>query len=291
MKKPQQDEVVLNINDGSVAVPAKEPEAEGKKKGSVCTPKVPLRIQLKKIFHFLRMRVIFLPILFIFLFTITPSTYDAMMYFYMNELGFDYEFIGRIQLVASLAMMVGIFVYRRWLFKYSFKSLLVFSTITVTIFSLIQLMQILRINVALGIPDTYLALSLDLITNSLAQLQTMPVLVLACKLCPRHLEAAIYESILGIKNLAYFLSYRLGGVSMYVLGITAKNFSRLWILSLVSTLFPVITLVLLAVVPIKSSYGEEFELLERKMKQDETEREGLMKEQQQKYTSPTHARG
>jgi len=183
----------------------------------------------------------------------------------MNELHFDYEFIGRIQLVSSLAMMCGIIVYYRWLSKHTFKKLITISTIFATIFNLIQLMQILRINIKLGIPDTYLALSLDLITNSLAQLQLMPVLVLACKLCPKHLEAAIYESILGIKNIAYFLSYRSGGLLISWLGITAKNFENLWILSLISTLFPIITLGFLCFIPIKQDYKEEFEQLKKNM--------------------------
>ena len=217
-------------------------------------------------FRFLKLKAILLPIIFIFLFTLTPSTYDAMFYFYMNELHFDYEFIGRIQLVSSLAMMVGTIIYYKWLYTHSFKRLITIATIIVTLFNLVQLLQILRVNVKIGIPDTYLALSLDLITNSLGQLQLIPVLVLACKLCPKNLEAAIYESILGIKNIAYFLSYRAGGILTSFLGITATNFTNLWILSLISMIFPVITLCLLCFIPIKTDYKEEFELLEKCMK-------------------------
>ncbi len=254
-----------------------EKERNGKAKKSGSPPGAnSWRNQVKKIFRFLKIKVIFLPIMFIFLFTITPSTYDAMMYFYMNELHFDYEFIGRVNLVSSAAMMVGILLYYRWLCKYSFKPLITFSTIVATVFNLLQLLQILRVNVALGIPDTYLALSLDLLTNSLAELQLMPVLVLACKLCPKKLEAAIYESILGIKSIAYFMSYRIGGFLMYMLGITATDFHNLWVLSMVSTLFPLLTLALLCFVPIKSSYQEEFELLEKTMKRADDENESLV---------------
>lgn len=222
--------------------------------------------KLKKIYQFLKMKVILLPIIFIFLFTITPSTYDGMMYFYINELKFDYEFIGRIQLVSSLAMITGIVIYYNWLSDNPFKKLIIGCTIVATIFNLLQLILIMRWNHFIGIPDTYLSLSLDLATNTLAELQLLPVLVLACKLCPKHLEATIYEVILGIKNFAFVISYRTGGLIMMWLNITKDNFKNLWILVTISSLFPLITLTILLFVPIKTDYKEEFEKLENKMK-------------------------
>ena len=218
--------------------------------------------QIRRIWCFVKMREIFLPLIFIFLFTLTPSTYDAMFYFYIYELDFDYEFIGRIQFVASLAMFLGIVIYYNFLSTSPFKKLIIGCTIVASIFYLLQLVLVLRWNLALDIPDTYLSLTLDLATNTLAELQTMPVLLLACKLCPRDLEASIYEVILGIKNLAYMISYRSGGWFMKWLGITTTDFNNLWILIVISSLFPLITLVILIFVPIKVTYKEEFEKLE-----------------------------
>ncbi len=233
--------------------------------------RIPARVQIKRILRFVRIKTIFLPILFIFVFTLTPSTYDAMMYFYMNELGFDYEFMGRMQLSCSVGMMVGIFIYSHWLAHLPFKFQLVFSTITVAIFNMIQLMQILRMNVPFGVADSYLSIFLTFMINLLGEFQLMPILIFGCKLCPRDLEAAIYDCILGVHAVAYMVSYRLGGTAMSLLNITAKDFSNLWILAMVSALLPLLSLLLLVVTPIKTSYKEEFEQLEREMKQDEGE--------------------
>eukprot|EP00826_Nyctotherus_ovalis_P054884 TRINITY_DN7237_c0_g1_i12.p2 TRINITY_DN7237_c0_g1~~TRINITY_DN7237_c0_g1_i12.p2 ORF type:complete len:222 (+),score=61.11 TRINITY_DN7237_c0_g1_i12:244-909(+) len=213
--------------------------------------------------------MIYLPIIFIFLFTITPSTYDAMMYFYMQELKFNYEFIGRIQLVSSLAMLLGIAIYYKWFYATSFKPMVIISTLTATFFNLVQLILVLRLNKKIGIPDTYFALTLDLVTKTLTELQALPTLVLACKLCPKDLEASIYECVMAIKNLAFLISYRSGGWLMMWLGITFTNFKNLWLQIVIASLFPILTLALLFIIPIKIDYKEEFEKLESKMRDQE----------------------
>lgn len=233
------------------------------------TGKRTLGQKLKRIWHFLRIRMIYLPIIFIFLFTITPSTYDAMMYFYMQELKFNYEFIGRIQLVSSLAMLLGIAIYYKWFYASSFKPMVIISTLMATFFNLMQLILVLRLNKKIGIPDTYFALTLDLVTKTLAELQTLPTLVLACKLCPKDLEASIYECVMAIKNLAFLISYRSGGWLMIWLNITSTNFKNLWLQIVIASLFPLLTLALLFIIPIKIDYKEEFEKLENKMRNQE----------------------
>lgn len=77
----------------------------------------------------------------------------------------------------------------------------------------------------------------------------MPIMVLACKICPKNVEASFYAFVLAIINAGYLASYSMGGALTKFLGITATNFDNFWILILISSLFPVVTMLALFFVP------------------------------------------
>ena len=60
-------------------------------------------------------------------------------------------------------------------------------------------------------------------------------------------------------NLGYLVSYQLGGLLTYGLGITALEFGNLWILVLLSAAFPLLTQVFLLFLPEKYDVNEEIQ--------------------------------
>lgn len=70
----------------------------------------------------------------------------------------------------------------------------------------------------------------------------MPIMVLACQLCPKDVEATFYSFQLAVINLGYLISYQIGMWLMVTLGITSDNFDGLWLMILVASLYPVLTL-------------------------------------------------
>jgi hypothetical protein len=89
------------------------------------------------------------------------------------------------------------------------------------------------------------------------ELHLMPLMVLACKMCPKQVEASFYAFVLAVINLGYLVSYQLGGLLTYSLGITAYKFDNLWILVVLSAVFPLATQVLLVCLPEKYDVNEE----------------------------------
>jgi hypothetical protein len=81
------------------------------------------------------------------------------------------------------------------------------------------------------------------------ELHLMPLMVLACKMCPKSVEASFYALIMAIINLGYLVSYWFGGLLTYAMGITSTNFQNLWILITIASVFPLITLFLLLIIP------------------------------------------
>ncbi len=82
-------------------------------------------------------------------------------------------------------------------------------------------------------------------------------MVLAAKMCPKQVEASFYAFVLAVINLGYLISYQLGGLLTYGLNITAIQFTNLWILIIISAVFPLLTQILLVCLPEKYDVNEE----------------------------------
>jgi len=61
----------------------------------------------------------------LFSFAGTPSADSAFSFFTTNELGFQPEFLGRVRLVTSIASLVGVWLFQRFLKTIPFRVILV----------------------------------------------------------------------------------------------------------------------------------------------------------------------
>jgi hypothetical protein len=81
------------------------------------------------------------------------------------------------------------------------------------------------------------------ILSILGWINTMPILVLAARLCPMGMEATMYALIMSISNLGGVIGTQFGAGITMGLGVTEKNLDNFWILVLVcnlSTLLPLL---------------------------------------------------
>jgi len=73
----------------------------------------------------------------------------------------------------------------------------------------------------------------------------MPIMVLACEMCPIKVEATFYSFVLALINAGYLISYQFGGLLISWLNITATNFKNLSILIIISSIYPLLCLPLM----------------------------------------------
>ncbi len=205
--------------------------------------------QFKSIWSTIRQKSILLPTLFVFLWQATPSADSAFFFFTTNELGFEPEFLGRVRLVTSLAALVGIFVYQKYLKSVSFRHILGWSMVLSTLLGLTSLILVTHANRTLGIDDYWFSLGDSLILTVMGQIAFMPVLVLSARLCPDGIEATFFALLMSIWNLAGLLSHEFGALLTQLLGVTETNFDRLWLLVLVTNLSSLLPFPLLGWLP------------------------------------------
>ncbi len=213
--------------------------------------------QLKQLRQAVSQKTIWLPTAFLFLWQATPTSDSAFFFFTTNELGFKPEFLGRVRLVTSLAALVGIWLFQRFLKTIPFRVIFGWSTVIATVLGLTSLLLVTHANRALGIDDQWFSIGDSLILTVIGQIAYMPVLVLCARLCPPGVEATLFALLMSITNLAGLLSYEGGALLTHWLGITDRNFDNLWLLVLITNLSTLLPLPFLSWLPAENTETAE----------------------------------
>lgn len=181
-----------------------------------------------------------------------------MFYFNTNVLHFSNTDLGTINVVCSVANILGVWTYRILFKDTPFKKMLLLTTACLALTQLGKLLltQSLTESALRLSPLTYTYIN-QLLFTLVNELHLMPLMILACKMCPKQVEASFYAFVLAVINLGYLVSYQLGGLITFALGITATSFANLWILVVLSAIFPLLTQLLLLFLPEKYDVNEE----------------------------------
>jgi folate/biopterin transporter len=205
--------------------------------------------QISQLWSAVKQKSIWLPTLFLFLWQATPTADSAFFFFSTNELGFEPEFLGRVRLVTSLASLIGIYIFQRYLKTVPFRSILGWSTVIAAGLGMTTLLLVTHTNRALGIDDHWFSLGDSLILTVAGQITWMPVLVLSARLCPPGIEATLFALLMSIWNLSGLLSHEFGALLTSWLGVTETNFNNLWLLVVITNLSTLLPLPFLAWLP------------------------------------------
>jgi folate/biopterin transporter len=207
---------------------------------SESTP-IDIKQQIKQLRQAITQKSIWLPTAFVFIWQATPTADSAFFFFTTNELHFEPEFLGRVRLITSLASLVGIWIFQKFLKSVSFRVIFGWSILLSSALGMTMLLLVTHTNRNLGIDDHWFSLGDSLVLTVMGQIAYMPVLVLAARLCPPGVEATFFALLMSISNLAGLVSYELGAGLMHWMGINESNFDNLALLVVItnlSTLLP-----------------------------------------------------
>ncbi|MGF1539800.1 MAG: folate/biopterin family MFS transporter [Pleurocapsa sp.] len=205
--------------------------------------------QIQQLWGAIKQKSIWLPTAFLFIWQATPTADSAFFFFSTNELGFKPEFLGRLRLVTSLASLLGIFIFQKYLKTVPFRRILGWSTVIAATLGMTTLLLVTHTNRALGIDDRWFSLGDSLILTVAGQITWMPVLVLSARLCPKGVEATLFALLMSIWNLSGLLSHELGALLTSWLGVSETNFDKLWLLVIITNLSTLLPLPFLSWLP------------------------------------------
>ena len=228
-----------------------------------------LKKQISLFYTFLKMDAIYKPVIFIFCYMLTPSYGDPLFYFYTNVLKFAPMTMGRLRLIYGIASVIGIWFYNKYLRNVGFKKIMWWTTMLSMFFNMLSIVVVSRLNLKLGIPDFWFCLTADALTTALAEINTMPLLVLACNICPKNIEGTLYAFLMSVINLGSLFSNQFGSLLTAKLGITSTNFANLSFLIFIANIVLIVPMPALYLVN-ENAYVATKE--EKKTDESETEK-------------------
>lgn len=191
---------------------------------------------------------------------LTLNMEGAMFYFftdgpkqYPNGPHFSIMFYTTgLGVILGFCNLVGIWTYnnfgRAWRYhRLFFATNLLYSCVTLT-----SVLVYSRYNLKIGIPDTAFVVGSTVIQSIVMQWMWIPGVVLLSQLCPKSMEATMYALLAGCHNLGMSVGSYTGAALMTHFGITpdgsdneGDKFRYLWIMALIASVLPCLTLVLL----------------------------------------------
>jgi len=181
-----------------------------------------------------------------YFYTDTPEQYPEGPHFSMEF------FSSVLGTVGSLCSLVGIYSYQKYMRNWTYQRLLMMTNIVLSLLSITDVVMFTRLNIRLGLPDHAFVLGSSVLTTVVGQWMWMPGVVILSQLCPKGMEATMYALLAGCHNLGNTIASNCGALVLQWVGCEpsgqpgeSHQFDKLWVASALSTVLPMLTLVLL----------------------------------------------
>jgi hypothetical protein len=149
--------------------------------------------------------VIAKPAIFMFLRgALQPNLGAVTSYWYTDFEGgpkLSPSFLGAMDCVAYGSMLVGIAVYNRYMTNMKYRTTFTCAQLLLLGAGALDFILYTRINLALGIPDRLFVLGEEAILPLVAKFYTIPMFVLATRICPPGVEASLFALLMSLSNL------------------------------------------------------------------------------------------
>ncbi|CAM9003865.1 unnamed protein product [Rhodiola kirilowii] len=196
-----------------------------------------------------RQPIILRPMAWFFLALVTIPNLSTIMFYYQTEfLKLDPAFLGTARVVSWVGLMIGTFLYNRYLKKLKLRIALAVAHVGLAILTLLDMALVSRSNVPFGISDKTLVLFGSALSDAINQLKFMPFLILSGQLCPPGIEGTLFALFMSINNLGNTVGSFFGAGLASVLNISSGSFDNLLLgisIQVFCTLIPVAFLFLI----------------------------------------------
>mmetsp|Transcript_27335 Transcript_27335/g.63644 ORF Transcript_27335/g.63644 Transcript_27335/m.63644 type:complete len:583 (-) Transcript_27335:119-1867(-) len=156
-----------------------------------------------------------------------------------------------IGLACTVFSLLGMVVYNRWMQHWNYPQILMVGNLLSAGTQMLSCLVYSRWNLKLGINDHIFVLGSDAIQSVVQELAWLPTMLLISQLCPKGCEATMFALLAGMSNLGASLGSYFGAYMLVMLGVKptgadneTHQFDNLWIASAISSLLPLLPLIL-----------------------------------------------
>ncbi|CAK9312787.1 unnamed protein product [Citrullus colocynthis] len=193
------------------------------------------------------------PSLFMFLcLSLSISTHEGQFYWYTDKKAgpaFSQESVGLIYAIGSAASLIGVLIYHKTLRDLKFRRILFFAQIFYGVAGFLDVIFVLRWNLALKIPDQLFVVLEECVTRIVARIRWTPMMVLNTRLCSVGIEGTFFALLACIDSLGTLCSKWSGGLVLHAFGVTRSDFRNLWLVVLLRTVLRFVVVAFVFLVP------------------------------------------
>jgi Na+/melibiose symporter-like transporter len=128
-----------------------------------------------------------------------------MFFFYTQVLNFTPQFLGQLKFMYAIGTLTGVFLYNTFLRDVSFKRIFLSTTLMYYLCYQSLIVLVTRKNVEWGINDKVFCIGDSVMLQLVAELNLMPILVLACRMCPKNIEGTMYAMLMSTINMGIYV--------------------------------------------------------------------------------------
>jgi hypothetical protein len=210
---------------------------------------VQTKIQLfKEFLIFLKKKEAWIPLLFVIILFAMPNFSDVFFFFMTNALLFTPTQLGFISLMSTMGVLLAIYSYRNCFKHWSFKIIVSFSSVLYFIFAFVALIIVLNYRNP-WFNSFLLCMCGFTFLSVIAEISMMPMMTLACSICPPKLEGTVYACFMSALSLGVILSSLNGSFIVSFYNVTSQNFDNLEQVIIFSNVCKLIPLVFLYFIP------------------------------------------
>ncbi|GAB2230575.1 hypothetical protein Drorol1_Dr00014848 [Drosera rotundifolia] len=187
-----------------------------------------LKMATYSLFDAFRQPMILRPMAWFFLAHVTMPNLSTVMFYYQTEfLNLDASFLGTTRIVGWLGLMLGTFIYNRYLKKKQLRRILMWAQVGLAAMTLLDVVLVSRVNIAYGVSDKVMVLWGSALADAINQFKFMPFLILSGKLCPPGIEGTLFALFMSINNFGSMVGSFVGAGLASALNISSGSFDNL----------------------------------------------------------------
>eukprot|EP00929_Paragymnodinium_shiwhaense_P049680 TRINITY_DN2503_c0_g1_i1.p1 TRINITY_DN2503_c0_g1~~TRINITY_DN2503_c0_g1_i1.p1 ORF type:complete len:643 (+),score=103.43 TRINITY_DN2503_c0_g1_i1:56-1930(+) len=179
-----------------------------------------------------------------------PSNGEAMFQWltkYENGPQFSPTLIGWVDIFGNVGLFVGITVYNKYCRNVSYQKVFAFAQFGLALTNLFDVALVFRWNRAVGIPDVVMLLGDESASNAVQRFCSLPMFVLASKVCPDNVEATLFALLMALSNFGNSIGDLLGVSVLEVAGVVDGNFDNFGEVTLAKSFFRLLPILIIPV--------------------------------------------
>jgi len=179
----------------------------------------------------------------------TPLLTGTMFFYHTQHLNINPHILALAKVVGQLSLLLGSFIYNRFLKKVPLRKLVVSVQILLSVFMLADIFLVKQINIQLGIPNEAYIIGASASVEAIAQFKLLPFTVLLAKLCPAGCEGSLMALFMSVQCLASIVSGYSGAALASFLGVSSGNYSRLPLGIFIQSMATLVPLTWISLIP------------------------------------------